>query len=219
VVPHSDRPLPACEDRLVTSTEGPSTHPEPAAPAPGGPAPAVAADRQDAVLRTVRELEQHVASGGWDGPVRLFALIRTSAALDRDPALARQLPAGVVQAARTDAEHLTAVEQEDLPEADSVESLLGRIAWPETVDGAALVIERVVVPPEAEAEMPQDGDAARSYLEQHPDRRDVRLAAAVLRDGTQGCAVRARDHDSPDRVAVAPDLVPGLVTALVATLG
>jgi hypothetical protein len=87
------------------------------------------------------------------------------------------------------------------------------------VDGAALVIERVVVPPEAEAGLPDDTDAAARYLQNHPRRRDVRLAAAVLRDGTQGCAVRARDHDSADRVAVGPDLVPGLVTALVATLG
>ena len=176
------------------------------------------ADRQDAVLRTVRELEQHVSSGGWDGPVRLFALIRTAAAMDRDPALADQLPPEVVQAARDDSEHLTAVEQENLPTTESVEALLGRIGWPETVDGAALVLERVVVPPEAEAGVPAGTDAAAAYLENHPQRRDVRLAAAVLRDGTQGCAVRARDHDSDDRVAVGPDLVPGLVTALVATL-
>ncbi|HEY6797385.1 MAG TPA: PPA1309 family protein [Kineosporiaceae bacterium] len=198
----------------MTSTEGPADAPDP------GPVPdAPAADRQDAVLRTVRELEQHVSAGGWDGPVRLFALIRTSAALSRDPELAGHLPPDVVQAAREDTEHLTAVEQENLPEADSVEALLGGIAWPDTVDGAALVIERIVVPPDAEADLPADDDDALAYLQGHPKRRDVRLAAAVLRDGTHGCAVRARDHDSPDRVAVAPDLVPGLVTALVATLG
>ena len=177
------------------------------------------ADRQDAVLRTVRELEQHVASGGWDGPVRLFALIRTAAAMERDASLADQLPPDVVKAAREDAEHLTAVEQENLPKTESIEALLGRIGWPETVDGAALVLERVVVPPEAEAGVPAGTDAAAAYLENHPQRRDVRLAAAVLRDGTQGCAVRARDHDSPDSVAVAPGLVPGLVGALGATLG
>jgi len=183
-----------------------------ARPAPG-PAP-----RQAAVLRTVRELEQHVSSGGWDGPIRLFALIRTADALQRDPALADQLPADVVQAARADEEHLTAVEQENLPKSDTIEALLGRIAWPPTVDGAALVVERVVVPPEAEAGMPTDDAAAMDYLQDHPQRRDVRLAAAVLRDGTAGCAVRTRDHDQDDRVAVGPELVPGLVSALTATL-
>jgi hypothetical protein len=187
--------------------------------APGDlPHPTDPADRQDAVLRTVRELEQHVSSGGWDGPVRLFALIRTAAAIDRDPTLTGQLPPDVVAAAQEDAEHLTAVEQEGLPGADTIEELLGRIAWPPTVDGAALVVERLVVPPEAEAGMPADTDAAADYLRNHPQRREVRLAAAVLRDGTQGCAVRARDHDSADQVAVGPDLVPGLVTALVTTL-
>jgi hypothetical protein len=200
----------------VTSTPD-DEHPAPAtAPTQGDALPWP--ERQDAVLRTVRELEQHVASGGWDGPVRLFALVRTSTAMQRDPALADQLPEDVVRAAREDSEHLTAVEQEDLPRTETIEDLLGRIAWPGTVDGAALVVERVVVPPEAESDLPKDPDAALSYLQNHPDRRDVRLAAAVLRDGTTGCAVRARDHDSADRVAVGPDLVPGLVSALGATL-
>jgi hypothetical protein len=178
----------------------------------------VSGARQEAVLRSVRELEQHVAATGWDSPVRLFALIRTAEALRRDPALADRLPADVVQAAEQDAEHLTAVEQESLPQEPTVQALLGEIGWPSTVDGAALVIERVVVPPEAESGMPEDDDAAIDYLQDHPGRRDVRLAAAVLRDGTSGCAVRARDHDSDDRVAVGPDLVPALVSALTATL-
>jgi hypothetical protein len=171
-----------------------------------------------ALLRTVRELEQHVAAGGWDGPVRLFALVRTAGALDRDPALATTLPAEVVTASRLDADHLTAVEQEHLPETDTIEALLARVAWPVTVDGAAIVVERVVVPPEAETNLPDDVGEAVAYLAAHPQRRDVRLAAAVLRDGTSGCAVRARDHDSDDRVAVGHHLVPGLVAALTATL-
>lgn len=173
---------------------------------------------QQAVLRAVRELEQHVAAGGWDGPVRLFALINTAGALERDPALAGRLPADVVRAARADPGHLTLVEQEGLPDAASLEELLGGVAWPDTVDGAALVTERVVVPPEVEAEVPGDPDEALTWLANHPARREVRLAAAVMRDGTNGCAVRARDHDRDVDVAVGPDLVPGLVEGLAATL-
>jgi hypothetical protein len=174
--------------------------------------------RQEAVLRAVRELEQHVAAGGWDGPVRLFALVRTAGALDRDPALAGRLPPDVVRAALADAEHLTLVEQEGLPEASSLEELLGGLAWPDTVDGAALVTERVVVPPEVEAQMPEDPAEAVEFLAAHPSRREVRLAAAVLRDGTGACAVRARDHDRDSDVAVGPDLVPGLLEGLAGTL-
>jgi hypothetical protein len=174
--------------------------------------------RQQAVLRAVRELEQHVAAGGWDGPVRLFALVRTADALDRDPALVDRLPPDVVRAARADREHLTLVEQEGLPEASSLEELLGGLAWPDTVDGAALVTERVVVPPEVEADLPADPAEALTWLANHPARREVRLAAAVLRDGTGGCAVRARDHDRDSDVAVAPNLVPGLLEGLAATL-
>jgi len=171
-----------------------------------------------ALERAVRELEQHVAGGGWDGPIRLFALVRTTVALDREPGLATQLPAEVVSAARTDAEHLTAVEQEGLPDADSLESLLARIAWPPTVDGAAVVVERIVLPPEAEEGLPDDPDQAQTVLLDHPLRRDLRLAAGVLRDGAQMCAIRARDRDSDDRVAVGPDLIPDLTQALAQTL-
>jgi hypothetical protein len=174
--------------------------------------------RQDAVLRAVRELEQHVAAGGWDGPIRLFALVRTAGALARDRELADRLPAEVVAAAEADPEHITIVEQEDLPQASTMEQLLGSLTWPETVDGAAVVTERVVVPPEVEAQMPPDPDEAVTWLSQHPSRREVRLAVAILRDGTNGCAVRARDHDRAVDVAVGPDLVPGLLEALAATL-
>jgi hypothetical protein len=174
--------------------------------------------RQAAVLRAVRELEQHVAAAGWDGPVRLFALVRTAGALERDPQLSSRLPPDVVAAAEADPEHLTIVEQEDLPDASSLEELLGGLAWPSTVDGAALVTERVVVPPEVEAQMPPDPDQALEFLAGHAARREVRLAAAVLRDGTGACAVRARNHDRDADVAVAPDLVPGLLEALAGTL-
>jgi hypothetical protein len=40
----------------------------------------------------------------------------------------------------------------------------------------------------------------------------------VLRDGTAMCALRQRLHDDDTSVAVGPNLVPGLVHALLATL-
>jgi hypothetical protein len=174
--------------------------------------------RRQAVLTVVRELEHHVAAGGWDGPMRLFALVRTAGALARDPDLAAQLPSDVVAAAEADPEHLTAVEQEGLPEADTIDGVLARIRWPDTVDGAALVVERVVLPPDVESTMPVDADAAHEFAAAHPQRREVRLAAAVLRDGANGCAVRARDHDEDTSVAVGPDLIPQLTAALAETL-
>jgi hypothetical protein len=176
------------------------------------------APSQDVLERTVIELEHHVAAGGWDGPIRVFALVRTADALTRDPQLATQLPQDVVTAAEVESDHLTAVEQEGLPDADSLESLLAMITWPPTVDGAAVVVERIVVPPGADSNLPDDPVQAHAALLNHPLRRDLRLAAAVLRKGGQACAIRARDHDSDDRVAVGPDLIPGLAAALAETL-
>ncbi len=175
-------------------------------------------DRSLAVTRVVVELERHVATGGWDAPIRMFALVRTAGALAADPDLRQRLPADVVAAAEADPEHLTAVEQEGLPEADTLQDLLGRIAWPETVDGAAVVVERSVVPPEVEAQMPKDEQAALAFLQEHPARRDVRLAAAALRTGEHACALRSREHDEDSSVAVGPDLAPGLVEGISATL-
>jgi hypothetical protein len=171
-----------------------------------------------AVRRVVVELERHAAAAGWDAPVRVFALVNTAGALRQDPGLNGRLPAGVIAAATDDPEHLTAVEQDGLPPADTLESLLGRLAWPRTVDGAAVVVERSVLPPDVEAQMPQDEDEAMAWLQAHPARRDVRLAAACLRGGQHACALRTREHDADDQVAVGPDLAPGLVAAVAATL-
>lgn len=158
------------------------------------------------------DTERHVASAGWDQPPRLFALVSTADLVTREP----QLAAGLTVSDQIDGA-LTAIEQEDLPTTDSIESLLGQIAWPETVVGCAIVVERLVVPPEAERDLPTDHDAAVAALAEHPERRDVRLLAAVTRDGRSICLLRQRDHDSDDRVATGSDIAPGLVAALSAT--
>lgn len=184
-----------------------------------GPVPGtVPATDEQALGRAVRELERHVARGGWDAPMRVFALIRTAEAMSRDPSLAEQLPPDLVATAATDPTHITSVEQEDLPDADGLEQLLARIAWPDAVDGAALVCERVVVPPDVERELPSDPDEAVEALMAHPQREDVRLAVGVLRDGTTSCALRTRRNDDDLAVGTGPNLVPGLTAALTATL-
>jgi len=52
----------------------------------------------------------------------------------------------------------------------------------------------------------------------HPQRQDVRIAAAVLRTGESWCALRTRANDDDDSVAGAPDAVPGLVEGVYAGL-
>ncbi|WP_460447046.1 PPA1309 family protein [Angustibacter aerolatus] len=172
----------------------------------------------DALTRAVLETERHVAAAGWDQPPRLFALVRTAGMLRREPGLAQQLGPQAVQAAQRDPEHLTSVEQEGVPRTSSLESVLGRLAWGPDVDGVALMVERLVVPPSAERDLPDAPDAAVEHLAAHPERADVRLLVAVLRDGEHVCALRQRGHDEDGSVAVGPDLVPGLVAALQATL-
>lgn len=158
------------------------------------------------------ETERHVASSGWDQPVRLFALVPTAHLLDHEPGFLDTLAPHDVQPGA-----LSAVEQEDLPSPGHLESMLAQMAWPDAVAGAAIAVERIVVPPEAEHGLPEDGEDAMAALIGHPDRKDVRLLVAVLRDGSARCLLRQRDHDSDDRVAIGEDIAPGLVAGLLGT--
>ena len=168
------------------------------------------AARLAALETAALEVEQHVAADGWDAPPRLFALVPTAELLAAEPALSVQLGDAAPEA-------LTPVEQEDLPAGEGLDALLAGIAWPDEVIGAALVAERLMLPPEAEAAMPEDEEDALAWLAAHPERQEVRLAVGVLRDGSRASVVRLRAHDDDLDVLVGPDLVPGLADALVGT--
>ena len=73
-----------------------------------------------------------------------------------------------------------------------------------TVDGAALVTERVVLPPEVEAEMPADPDEALSAGRPSGAAGGAARRRRCCGTATNGCAVRARDHDRDVEVAVGP---------------
>lgn len=155
-----------------------------------------------------REVEAYAAASGWDQPSRLFALVDTEELLAAQPELAPALAEGSLA--------LTPIEQEPVAGTE-LEDLLASITWPPTVAGAAAVVERVVLPPEADAEIPEDPDEARTWAQQHPGRQEVRLVASVLRGGPAYCALRMRAHDEATSVVTGPDLVPALVAMLQTT--
>ena len=166
----------------------------------------------DAVRRAAFEVEAHVAESGWDQPARLYALVPTSELIADQPDLAARLGLDEVDAAGT----FTPIEQE-LDPAEDLERLLTRITWPPAVRGAAAVVERLVLPGEAEAGLPADADA--ETVARHPARREIRIAAAVTRDGRSHCVVRVRGGPGAgDELVDADRLVPGLVGLLARTL-
>lgn len=205
----------------------PSASPAPGSSAGRDDAPAVPDQPRShltgavaALRQAVIEVEAHMSDLGWDGPVGVFALVRTAAALREDPQLRAVLDPEALRRAEQDEHALTVIEQEDLPPASDLEDLLAHLAWPTEVDGVALSVERVVVPPAVEQEAARITDEGErlSFLATHPGRQDVRIVAGVLREGGSWCAVRTRAHDSADAVAQGADLVPGLIEALSATL-
>ncbi|GAA3851425.1 MULTISPECIES: PPA1309 family protein [Amycolatopsis] len=169
-----------------------------------------------AIAALAREVEEFVAAAGWDQAPQLFALVPTASLLREQPELAGQLDPSSA---------LTPVAQEPLPEGDLAEAL-GRIAWPDVVLGCALAQEIIVLPPSAESELSDSGDAERlrQAAADHPDRTEARLVAAVLRDGPGACVMRLRgytkaeDAEPTDEIVEHPDLAPNLLEALRATL-
>ena len=141
--------------------------------------------------RLVAELDLD-AKGVWDLPPRLYALSPAAELLTLHPELVPTLSLSLEK----DPNALTAIEQDENPTNENVEEFLAGIDWPPSVVGVAIVLERLInVPSE-----------------------DVRISAAVLRDGSHHCAIRIRRYDFDDSVLYGADLVPQLTEALAATL-
>jgi hypothetical protein len=170
-------------------------------------------DRHDSPLAAaVREVEAHAHAAGWDQPPQLFALVPTDDLLAREPALGQRLGIDPGSAAGT----ITPVQQEQLSADRPLEQVLEEIMWPPEVVGCAAVLERVTLPPEAEAGLPEDPAEAQEYAATHPQRQEVRMAAGVVRDGNQHCVLRVRTHEGA--LVQGPDLVPKLTGILLNTL-
>jgi len=172
------------------------------------------APEHPALAAAVLEIEGHVAAGGWDQPARLYALVRTAELVRQEPALAEMM--GLEEA--PDEDSLTPVEQDGLPAGRQLEEFLEEVLWPEGVDGCAAVVERLVLPPEVDADIPEDPAAAAAFAAEHPLRQEVRMVAGAARDGGSYCALRMRSHDDDLAVVDGTDLVPGLLALLHQTL-
>ncbi|WP_404371531.1 PPA1309 family protein [Kytococcus sedentarius] len=154
------------------------------------------------LLQVAQETEQHVAADGWDQRERVFALVPTADLVAAEPSLADAL-AG--------AGRYSSIEQE-LPEGVELEEYLGRLAWPRSVTGCALAVERLRAAPAAEGETASEaGDTA-------PGTEPVRLLVVATREGERFTLVRLAAHDSDDAVAVGAEVGTDLQAALATTL-
>ncbi|MEU2064206.1 PPA1309 family protein [Streptomyces sp. NPDC013455] len=167
------------------------------------------------LTRAVLEIDEYASGLGWDQPARLFALVDTARLRAQEPSLAAQL--GLTDESETAG--LTPIEQDEIPSGAPLDEFLATIAWPDAVTGCALTVERLMLPPSAEGQVPSGLDEAglATWVARHPERQEVRMTVAVLRDGSRESALRLREKDSSTEVLTGPDLVPGLADALTAT--
>lgn len=171
-------------------------------------------DVDPALAAAVLEIESHIAEGGWDQPARLYALVDTAQLVAREPALASAMGLDAASAEGS----LTPVEQDQLSPERPLETVLEQIVWPSDVTGCAAVVERLVLPPDVDGQIPEEPDAAEAFAREHPDRQEVRIVAGVTRTGSTYCALRLRAHDDDQSVVGGGDLVPQLLALLGATL-
>ena len=171
-------------------------------------------DVDPALAAAVLEIESHTATAGWDQPARLYALVDTARLVAHEPELAAAM--GLDEASAEGS--LTPVEQDQLPAETELESALESIGWPPDVSGCAAVVERLVLPPEVDAELPDEAAAAVEFARQHPLRQEVRIVAGATRAGATYCALRMRAHDDDQSVVGGADLVPELLELLTTTL-
>ena len=167
------------------------------------------------LTRAVLEIDAYASGLGWAQPARLFALVDTARLRAEQPTLADRLGPDGAQETTS----FTPIEQDAIPAGKPLDEFLGTIAWPEAVVGCALTVERLMLPASAEAGVPADLDEAAltAWVAEHPERQEVRMTVAVLRDGTRESALRLREKDSPTEVLTGAALVPGLAEALTAT--
>lgn len=171
-------------------------------------------DADPALAAAVLELETHVADAGWDQPARLYALVDTARLAAQEPTLADSMGLSEPSAQGS----FTSIEQDQLRPDQPLESVLEQIVWPPEVTGCAAVVERLVLPPDADGDIPEDPVAAEEFARDHPDRQEVRIVAGATRTGSTYCALRLRAHDDAQSVVAGIDLVPALLQLLVSTL-
>ncbi|WP_024795480.1 PPA1309 family protein [Tomitella biformata] len=150
---------------------------------------------------SIREVAEFVDDTGWDQRPEMFALVPTSLLAETDPSLIHDL----------DSAGLTPIEQAALHEdidqhPDALGEIVSGITWPDSVVGAILVRQIVVLPPGADADVDADPTRAR----RNPASQDARLYSGVLRDGRGLSLLQLRTPDG----AVAPSPVQGRVELL-----
>lgn len=184
----------------------------------------------DDLGRSLREALDFLVPNGPDHLPAVFALVPT-------PVLARMHPELVDP---DDDSTLSLLAEEPLArrpgddgDTDAVEpyaaleEFLATASWPEAVVGAAVVLDIVVLPPEAGLDLPEaaggaepDAPRLRSAARDHPDARAARLAVGALRGGAR-LALLELVPDDPDEARelrthpdMAADLQQALATAL-----
>jgi hypothetical protein len=172
-------------------------------------------DSADALVAALLDLDRHVGRDGWDQPPRLFALVLNNVLAEAEPVLSREMGLRATKDGGLPGA-LTAIEQDEFRSTGELTRDLATLQWPESVFGCALATVRTFLPAAHEADLPDDPEAAAATVAAHPQRQEIRVVVGVDRAGNRHGVGRLASR--PEEVLGAPDLVPGLASALAHTL-
>lgn len=171
--------------------------------------------KEISLITAVIELEQLANETGWDQSPQLYALVKTREIIDKLTFLTDEEHQALTQTTLVNPEHLFSIYQDQM---DNPIEKLHTVYFDEEVAGVALVMERIMIPADAETAIPEEEQARDQYLLSHHQREDIRMAVGVLRSGETWCAIRSRSHDDDKLVAQGPTLIPEVIKALAETL-
>jgi hypothetical protein len=172
-------------------------------------------DSADALVAALLDLDRHVGRDGWDQPPRLFALVLNDVLAEAEPVLSREMRLRATKDGGLPGA-LTAIEQDEFRSTGELIRDLATLQWPESVFGCALATVRTFLPAAYEADLPDEPEAAAAAVAAHPERQEIRVVVGVDRAGNRHGVGRLASR--PEEVLGAPDLVPGLTSALAHTL-
>ena len=147
-----------------------------------------------------------------DPVVLPFFLARGYHVLNDVPAAVERHGSGTVTGHLGVEEHLVEAVTQRLHEASA--SLGGIAGLDHIVLGAAGSRQAAAL---EEAEAITDAAERLAFLQERPDREDIRMVVGVLRGGQSWCVLRSRSHDDDASLYQGERLVPGLVEALEST--
>ncbi len=174
---------------------------------------------QIAVALAVKEIFNTVISQGLNQPIRLFSLVKSTKLIEL-PNLDEDLKNNLRNSLEFVPEHLSSIEQENIPQVE-IDELLAQIKWDEEVDGCAIYMEQNAVDQQSLENAPQDEQEQLEYYKNHESFTKICVCAGVHKNGTSWTVLKvvhdANNLEDTEESRSGVNIIPEVTSALLTT--